>query len=466
MEHILRLLARHGFDETIANLHWFPELIEDHFGDGSGLRRRAHLQPRGAAARHLRRRPQRRRLPRRLLPRHLRRRAHRHRPDGDARVPRVPRRDRDPGDQAGRRHQPVRRRDHRRRRPHPGLSGEAGSRRSALRPRQLRIYMFRSEIFDFFPAPGPARPPAPSDPVGFADWAMDVFPRLLEGDVPFYSHEIDAYWNDIGNLEELREGTLDALSGAVEVEREGELVDGSAAATPVGDEGELARPGPARRRLRYRRRRPHRRPLGDRRRRPDRRRLPPARSDRAARRRDPRGPRCWSARSPASRLTSRSSVGGVSTRLHRRPRRSSPLVACSTVRWSVDLKGSSPGDGLLWPRARAQTPERRMPRLSRETDPFARGRVVRTLRSSLWRATRAPAGEARRVEILQPSGLAWRRRCAPPAGGPAGRRRSSARAARGDWGGRAAAGEGAAGARPGLVLGLPRGGGPRTWSRR
>ena len=44
---------------------------------------------------------------------------------------------------------------------------------------------------------------------------MDVFPRLLEGDVPFYSHEIDAYWNDIGNLEELRDGTLDALSGAV-----------------------------------------------------------------------------------------------------------------------------------------------------------------------------------------------------------------------------------------------------------
>ncbi len=36
MEHILRLLARHGFSQTIANLHWFPELIEEHFGDGSG----------------------------------------------------------------------------------------------------------------------------------------------------------------------------------------------------------------------------------------------------------------------------------------------------------------------------------------------------------------------------------------------------------------------------------------------
>ncbi len=42
---------------------------------------------------------------------------------------------------------------------------------------------------------------------------MDVFPALLEGDVAFYSHEIDAYWNDIGNLDELRQGNFDALRG-------------------------------------------------------------------------------------------------------------------------------------------------------------------------------------------------------------------------------------------------------------
>ena len=47
---------------------------------------------------------------------------------------------------------------------------------------------------------------------------MDVFPALLEGDVPFYSHEIDAYWNDIGNLDELRQGNIDALRGEVEVD--------------------------------------------------------------------------------------------------------------------------------------------------------------------------------------------------------------------------------------------------------
>ena len=149
------------------------------------------------------------------------------------------------------------------------------------------IYMFRSEIFDFFPEPGTSKAAGPGDPAGFADWAMDVFPRLLEGDVPFYSHEIDAYWNDIGNLEELRQGTLDALSGAVEVEPGGEIVDGFRSGSPAEDEGELKGPVLLGRGLRDRRRRPHRRPGGDRRRRQRRRGQPPARGDRAAGRADP-----------------------------------------------------------------------------------------------------------------------------------------------------------------------------------
>src|SRR5665811_299510 len=37
MEHTARLLARHGFSEAIANLHWYPEAIEGHFGDGSAF---------------------------------------------------------------------------------------------------------------------------------------------------------------------------------------------------------------------------------------------------------------------------------------------------------------------------------------------------------------------------------------------------------------------------------------------
>jgi mannose-1-phosphate guanylyltransferase/phosphomannomutase len=37
LEHILRNLARHGFREIVLNLHCHPQVIQDHFGDGSAL---------------------------------------------------------------------------------------------------------------------------------------------------------------------------------------------------------------------------------------------------------------------------------------------------------------------------------------------------------------------------------------------------------------------------------------------
>jgi len=77
------------------------------------------------------------------------------------------------------------------------------------------IYCFSPEIFDYFPE----RP--------FADWAQDVFPALLEGDVPFHVHEIHDYWNDVGSLEELRQGTFDALEGKLRIDvSAGEAPDG------------------------------------------------------------------------------------------------------------------------------------------------------------------------------------------------------------------------------------------------
>ena len=47
------------------------------------------------------------------------------------------------------------------------------------------------------------------------DFAREVFPALLENDVPFYVHRIDAYWNDVGSLPEYLRGNLDAVQGAV-----------------------------------------------------------------------------------------------------------------------------------------------------------------------------------------------------------------------------------------------------------
>src|SRR3954452_17061614 len=81
------------------------------------------------------------------------------------------------------------------------------------------IYMFSREIFDHFPPPAHKSPAADDDqPPGFVDWAMDIFPALLNGDIPFYSHEIEAYWNDVGSVGEFVQGNLDALSGAVGLE--------------------------------------------------------------------------------------------------------------------------------------------------------------------------------------------------------------------------------------------------------
>jgi mannose-1-phosphate guanylyltransferase len=85
------------------------------------------------------------------------------------------------------------------------------------------IYVFSREIFDYFPD---------ADPV---DFALDVFPALLEHDVPFYIHEIGAYWNDIGSLPEYLQGNLDAVTGAVGLPAVGGVIaDG---AVPDGIEG-------------------------------------------------------------------------------------------------------------------------------------------------------------------------------------------------------------------------------------
>jgi len=79
------------------------------------------------------------------------------------------------------------------------------------------VYAFSPEIFDYFPGDDPSEP---------IDFAHDVFPALLDADVPFHVHEIDAYWNDIGTLPEYINGNIDALTGAVGFERVGRLHEG------------------------------------------------------------------------------------------------------------------------------------------------------------------------------------------------------------------------------------------------
>jgi NDP-sugar pyrophosphorylase family protein len=47
LEHVITLLARHGFDQLVVNLHHLPEVIRAYFGDGSAwkVRLRYSLEP-------------------------------------------------------------------------------------------------------------------------------------------------------------------------------------------------------------------------------------------------------------------------------------------------------------------------------------------------------------------------------------------------------------------------------------
>jgi mannose-1-phosphate guanylyltransferase len=205
MGHILDLLDRHGFEEVVANLHYFPDSIKEYFGDrlsyrvedellgtAGGVRACAdffgsepflvisgdaltdidlgvfmerHLESKGIATLAVKK-------------------------VSDTREYGVVLHDRN-GRITGFQEKPS---------PEEALSdlGNCG------------IYIFEPEIFDYFPE----RP--------FVDWAQDVFPTLLENDVPFHMHEVREYWNDVGSLAELRQGTFDALQGELRLLVEGD----------------------------------------------------------------------------------------------------------------------------------------------------------------------------------------------------------------------------------------------------
>jgi mannose-1-phosphate guanylyltransferase/mannose-1-phosphate guanylyltransferase/phosphomannomutase len=207
MAHILRLLHRHGFDSVIANLHYYPEMIRDHFRDGSefgveltysyekellgtagGVRNvrdffgdetflvisgdaltdidltklwRSHEDSGGIGTLSLKRVDDPSQLGVVIVGEDGRIQGFQEKPD-----------------------------------PAEALS-DLGS---------CGIYVFDPQIFDHFPERD------------FVDWAQDVFPVLLERDVPLYGHEIAEYWNDVGSLHEYRQGNFDALEREVEVE--------------------------------------------------------------------------------------------------------------------------------------------------------------------------------------------------------------------------------------------------------
>ena len=82
MEHVLRLLRRHGFDETVVTVQFLASLVRNYFGDGDefgmSLQYATEETPLGTAGSVKNAEDA---LRGRAVPGHLRRRAHRHRPD-------------------------------------------------------------------------------------------------------------------------------------------------------------------------------------------------------------------------------------------------------------------------------------------------------------------------------------------------------------------------------------------------
>ncbi len=66
------------------------------------------------------------------------------------------------------------------------------------------IYVFEPEVLEMIPA-------------GFYDFGTQLFPRFLEEGIEFYGYQHEDYWNDVGSLEEYKEGNFDALTGKVKV---------------------------------------------------------------------------------------------------------------------------------------------------------------------------------------------------------------------------------------------------------
>jgi mannose-1-phosphate guanylyltransferase/phosphomannomutase len=51
-----------------------------------------------------------------------------------------------------------------------------------------------------------------------ADWSGDIFPKLLARGAPLFGYRFDGYWEDVGTLESYRQAHLDVLNREVEIE--------------------------------------------------------------------------------------------------------------------------------------------------------------------------------------------------------------------------------------------------------
>jgi len=214
MEHIVELLKKHDFKEIVCNLHWYPEAIKDYFGDGSkwgvsitysyesellgtagGVKNveaffenNTFLILSGDA----------------LTDIDLSELVQFHKEKGGICTLALTEVE-DPSQYGvvildndnkimGFQEKP--------------LMGEAKSKLA-----NSGIYVFESEIFEYIPSGS------------FYDFGRDLFPKLLNENIPYYGFKHSKYWNDVGSFEEYQQGNFDALEGKVKVKIPGVQID-------------------------------------------------------------------------------------------------------------------------------------------------------------------------------------------------------------------------------------------------
>jgi len=214
MEHIVELLKKHDFKEIVCNLHWYPEAIKDYFGDGSkwgvsitysyesellgtagGVKNveaffenNTFLILSGDA----------------LTDIDLSELVQFHKEKGGICTLALTEVE-DPSQYGvvildndnkimGFQEKP--------------LMGEAKSKLA-----NSGIYVFESEIFEYIPSGS------------FYDFGRDLFPKLLNENIPYYGFQHSKYWNDVGSFEEYQQGNFDALEGKVKVKIPGVQID-------------------------------------------------------------------------------------------------------------------------------------------------------------------------------------------------------------------------------------------------
>ncbi len=206
MEHIVELLARHGFREIFVNLHYHPEVITKHFGDGSkwgvtisysyeeellgtagGVKRLERelgsdtfLVISGDALTDL----------------DLTSLTDFHRKTGGLATLVLT-----PVEDPSKYGVVIVDEDRRIR----GFQEKPSRSEARSNLANSGIYVFEPGVLDMIPAGQ------------FYDFGSQLFPRFVEEGVPFFGYLHEDYWNDVGSFEEYKAGNFDALTGKVKV---------------------------------------------------------------------------------------------------------------------------------------------------------------------------------------------------------------------------------------------------------